>query len=83
MKETEGFPPYLFTLHYYLLPQLQFIGLLFDKLQLAESFACLTDYFPKYAATVFIWSATRTWKGQRVSQRPQWMQSEACFSRAP
>jgi hypothetical protein len=33
MKETEGFPPHFFTIHYYLLLSLQFIGLPPDKLQ--------------------------------------------------
>ncbi len=33
MAETEGFPPHLFTLHYYLLLQLQLIGLETDQLQ--------------------------------------------------
>ena len=37
-------------------------------------------YRPKYLAIAFMRSAWATWKGQRLSQWPQEMQSEACFS---
>jgi hypothetical protein len=48
MKETEGFPPYLFTLHYYLLPKLQFIGLLPDKLQFIKPSTCSLIFLSEF-----------------------------------